>query len=51
MEGWKSGELQNAERDYEAVNEQLLTEVSLSIPALTEPIQIPFTPVSAPQFP
>ena len=51
MEGWKSAELQNAEREYEAVNEELLTEVSLSIPAVTEPMQIPFTPVSAPQFP
>ena len=50
MEGWKSAELQNAEREYEEINEALLTEVSLSVPAVSEPIQIPITPVSAPQF-
>ena len=50
MKGWKSAELQNAEREHEAVNEELLTEISLCVPAVTEPIQIPFTPVSAPQF-
>ena len=32
------------------MNEELLTEVSLSVPAVSEPIQIPITPVSAPQF-
>ena len=47
VEGWKSAELQNAEREYEAVNEELLTEVSLSVPAVTEPMQIPFPPVSS----
>ena len=44
-------EFQNAEREHEAINEELLTEVPLSVPAVPEPIQIPFTPVSAPQFP
>ena len=44
-------EFQNAERDYEVVNEELLTEVPLSLPAVSEPSQIPFTSVSAPQFP
>ena len=44
-------EFQNAERDYEAVNEELLTEVPLSLPAESEPSQIPFTSVSASQFP
>ena len=47
MEGWKSTELQNAEREHEAVNEELLTEVSLSVPAVTEPMQMPFTPGSS----
>ena len=51
MEGWKSAELQNAEREHEAVNEELLAEVSLSVPAITEPLQIAIIPVSAPQFP
>ena len=51
MEGWKSTELQNAEREHEVVNEELLAEVSLSIPAVTEPMEIPILPVSAPQFP
>ena len=51
MEGWKSTEIQNAERQHEAINEELLTEVSLSVPAVTEPMQIPILPVSAPQFP
>ena len=45
MEGWKSAELQNAEREHEAINVELLTEVSLSVPAVTEPIQILITPV------
>ena len=47
MEGWKSSELQHAEREHEAVNEELLTEVSLSVPAVTEPMQMPFTPGSS----
>ena len=51
MEGWKSAELQNAEREHEAVNEELLAEISLSVLAVTEPMQIPILPVSAPQFP
>ena len=51
MAGQKSTELQNAEREHEAVNEELLTEVSLFVPAVTEPMQIPILPVSAPQFP
>ena len=50
MEGWKSTELQNAEREHEAANEELLTEVSLSLPAVTEPLQIPIPPVSHPSF-
>ena len=32
------------------MNEELLTEVSLSVPAILEPIQIPIAPVSAPKF-
>ena len=51
MEGWKSTELQNAEREYEEMNEELLTEVSLSVPAVSEPIHVPITLVSTPQFP
>ena len=51
MEGWKSAELLNAKRGHEAANEELLTEVSLSVPAVTEPMEIPIFPVSAPQFP
>ena len=50
MEGWKSAELQNVEREYKQMYEELLTKVSLSVPAVSEPIQIPITPVSAPQF-
>ena len=50
MEGWKSTELQNAEREHETINKELLTEVSLSVPAIREPMQIPFTLVSAPSF-
>ena len=51
MEGWKSTELQNAEREYGEMNEELLTEVSLSVPIVSEPIHVPITPVLAPQFP
>ena len=51
MANWKSTELQNAEREHEEMNEELLTEVSLSVPAVSEPIHVPITPVSAPQFP
>ena len=43
-------EFQNAGREHEAVNEELLTEVPLSVSAVTEPMQTSFTPVSAPQF-
>ena len=51
MEGWNSTELQNAEKEYEEMNEELLTEVSVSISAVSEPIHVPITPISAPQFP
>ena len=51
MEGWNSAKLQNAEREYEEMNEKLLTEVSLSAPDVSEPIHVPITPISAPQFP
>ena len=44
-------EFQNAERDYEAVNEELLAEVPLSVPAVSGPSQISFTSVPASQFP
>ena len=50
MEGWKSAEFQNAERAYAAVNEELLTEVSISVPAVIDPMQIPFTPVSSESY-
>ena len=44
-------EFQNTDRENEDMNEELLTEASLSVPAVTEPIQIPLTPISEPQFP
>ena len=40
-------EFQNAERNYEAVNEELLVEVLLSVPAVSGPSQISFTSVPA----
>ena len=33
------------------MNEELLTEVPLSVPAISEPIHVPIAPISAPQFP
>ena len=56
MEYWKTPAYQEAEREYEQVNQELLEEVSLSIPAVTEPENAavspntPVPPVSAPQF-
>ena len=44
-------EFQNAERDYEVVNEELLAEVPLSAPAVSGPSQISFTTVPTSQFP
>ena len=44
-------EFQNAERDYEVVNEGLLAEVPLSVPAVSGPSQISFTTVPTSQFP
>ena len=43
-------EIHNTEREYQEMNAELLTEVSPSVPAATEPMQTSFTPVSAPQF-
>ena len=35
MEGWKTIELQNAEREYEEAEQEMLTEASLSVPAIS----------------
>ena len=37
LEHWKSPAYQEAEREYEEMNQNLLQEVSLSVPAVTEP--------------
>ena len=34
MEGWKTTELQNAEREFEEAEQEMLTEVSLFVPAM-----------------
>ena len=37
LEHWKSPAYQAAEREYEEMNQNLLQEVPLSVPAVTEP--------------
>ena len=37
LEHWKSPAYQEAEREYEEMNQNLMQEVSLSVPAVTEP--------------
>ena len=37
MECWKTPAYQEAAREYEQMNQDLLQEVSLSVPAVTEP--------------
>ena len=55
MVNWQS-DYQNAEREYEKMNEDLLQEVSLSVPAVTRPENAANPPivslpqVSTPQF-
>ena len=56
MEYWKTPAYQEAEREYGQMNQELLHEVSLSIPAVTEPENAAVSPdtsvpsVSATQF-
>ena len=44
MEHWKSPEYQEVEREYAELNENLLKEVSLTIPAVTEPPNVAGSP-------
>ena len=56
MECWKTPAYQEAESGYEQMNQELLQEVSLSVPAATEPENAAVSPntsvppVYAPQF-
>ena len=47
MEGWKTTELQNAEREFEETEQEMLTEVSLSVPAISELVNVSVTPIGA----
>ena len=38
MELWQSPEYQDAEREYERMHQELMEEVTLSVPAISEPI-------------
>ena len=50
MEYWKTPVYQEAEREYEQMNQKLLQKVSLSVPAVTEPENAVVSPnVSVPQ--
>ena len=40
MEGWKTTKLQNAEREFEEAEQEMLTEVSLSVPEISEPVNV-----------
>ena len=44
MEHWKSPEFQEAEREYAELNQNLLKEVSLTVPAVTEPPNVAGSP-------
>ena len=44
MEHWKSPEYQEAEREYAELNQNLLQEVSLTVPAITEPPNVAGSP-------
>ena len=56
MEYWKTPAYQEAEREYGQMNQELLQEVSFSVPAVTEPENAAVSPntsvplVFAPQF-
>ena len=48
---WQSPESQDAEREYAQMNQEVMEEVTLSVPAVTEPIPTSITPhVSVPNF-
>ena len=44
MENWKSPEFQETEREYAELNKNLLKEVSLPVPAVTEPPNVAGSP-------
>ena len=44
MENWKSPEFQETEREYAELNKNLLKEVSLTVPAVTEPPNVAGSP-------
>ena len=44
MENWKSPEFQETAREYAELNENLLKEVSLTVPAVTEPPNVAGSP-------
>ena len=44
MEHWKSPAYQEAEREYAELNQNLLQEVSLTVPAITEPPNVASSP-------
>ena len=51
MESWKTPEFQDAEREFEDVAQKMMQEVAVSVPAVTEPENIPVIPIlSVPQF-
>ena len=51
MELWQSPEYQDTEREYEQMNQELMEEVTLSVPAISEPMTTSVAPhVSVPQI-
>ena len=44
MELWQSPEYENAERKYEQMNRELMEEVTLPVPAISEPMTTSITP-------
>ena len=51
MELWQSPDYQDTKREYAQMNQELMEEVTLSVPAVTEPILASVTShVSVPEF-
>ena len=51
MEAWKTIGIQDAEREFEEIAQEMLEEVSLSVPIISQPMNVSVAPyVSAPQF-
>ena len=47
MDYWKTPENPNAEAEHQRLNEELLQEVSLSVPTVSRPIEIDTNPVTS----